>query len=447
MGVYFRIAFRNLVQAKKRTLFLSTALGLVTVLLVLLLALSHGLSETIISSATTLATGHVNVGGFHKVRRSDSDPVITGTPEIRKLIQDNTPGLAYVIDRHRGWGRIVGPEGSLDAALYGIEPSGEERFFDALQLAKESEYREGGRDEALGNVRDLSQPGSIILFRKQAKRIGATVGDQVTISAPLADGSLNVADAKVVAVAKDVGFMSDWSVFVPKRTNLDLWRSKDDVSGALMVYLNDPAQSDATMGLLRGVLENGGYTLMDHSPNAFFMKFDAVSAADWTGQRLDLTTWRDEVSYLTWVVDVLDGLSFLLIGILLVIIGVGIMNTMWIAVRERTGEVGTLRAVGMHKSRVLAMFVIEAAMLGLFATTIGAVAGGLSAIALNAAKLPLPIEAVRVFLMSDTLRLAVQPNQLVFSVMALTTITVISALWPAVKAARMQPVTAIQQVN
>ncbi len=444
--VYLLIAFRNLVQARKRTLFVSSALGLVTVLLILLLSLSKGLSETIIESATTLATGHVNVGGFHKVRPRDYDPIITGTPKLREIIGARTPGLSYLIDRHRGWARIIGSEGSLDAALYGIEPEQEDRFFGALQLARESEYREGGRDEVLGDVRQLLEPGTIMLFRKQAKRIGVTVGDVVTISAPLADGSRNVADARVVAVAKDVGFMSDWNVFVPKRTNLDLWRSPDDVSGAVMVYLEDPAQSEAVMRHLRGVLEGEGYAVMDHDPNPFMMKFGAVGAADWTGQRLDLTTWRDEVSYVTWVVDVLDGLAFLLIGILVAIIGVGIMNTMWIAVRERTGEIGTLRAVGMQQPRVLLMFVLEALLLGLFATTSGALIGAVAAVAIDAARLPLPIEAVRVFLMSDTLRLSVEPAHIVQAIVVFTSITVVSALWPATRAARMQPVTAIQHV-
>ena len=43
----------------------------------------------------------------------------------------------------------------------------------------------------------------------------------------------------------------------------------------------------------------------------------------------------------------------MLIIVLLVIIAVGIMNTMWIAIRERTREIGTLRAIGMQRARVL----------------------------------------------------------------------------------------------
>ncbi len=51
--------------------------------------------------------------------------------------------------------------------------------------------------------------------------------------------------------------------------------------------------------------------------------------------------------------------------VLLVIIAVGIMNTLWIAIRERTREIGTLRAIGMQRARVLVMFLTEALMLSL----------------------------------------------------------------------------------
>ena len=48
------------------------------------------------------------------------------------------------------------------------------------------------------------------------------------------------------------------------------------------------------------------------------------------------------------------------------------MNTMWIAIRERTREIGTLRAIGMQRRAVLRMFLLESLMLGLVGTVGGA---------------------------------------------------------------------------
>jgi putative ABC transport system permease protein len=258
-------------------------------------------------------------------------------------------------------------------------------------------------------------------------------------------GMTNSADFVVAAVARDMGMMTSWQTVTSADSVRRLYDMKEDATGVIQVYLRDPTMAESVLGTLREGLA-ADFQLMDHDGNPFFMKFDRVLAEDWVGQKLDLTTWRDEVSYVTWVVDVLDGLAFLLIGILVAIIGVGIMNTMWIAVRERTGEIGTLRAVGMQQPRVLLMFVLEALLLGLFATTSGALIGAVAAVAIDAARLPLPIEAVRVFLMSDTLRLSVEPAHIVQAIVVFTSITVVSALWPATRAARMQPVTAIQHV-
>ena len=93
------------------------------------------------------------------------------------------------------------------------------------------------------------------------------------------------------------------------------------------------------------------------------------------GQRLDLTNWHDEVSFVAWTVDLMSALSFFLGAVLLQVIGVGIMIVMWISIRERTREIGTLRAIGMQRTSVLLMFLTEGFLLGLLATLGGAVLG------------------------------------------------------------------------
>ena len=183
---------------------------------------------------------------------------------------------------------------------------------------------------------------------------------------------------------------------------------------------------------------------MEHDPQPFFMKFERVMGEDWTGQKIDLTIWQDEVRILTWVVTAIDTISFILVTLLVFIIGLGIMNTMWIAVRERTREIGTLRAIGMSKQRILLMFVLEALLLGFFSTLLGAALGAVLGVGLEAAQVYLPSEAIRAILLSDVLHLVVNPINLAQAVLAFTTLTALAALAPALKASRLQPVTAIR---
>ncbi|HWV39751.1 MAG TPA: FtsX-like permease family protein [Vulgatibacter sp.] len=447
MGIYVKVALRNLVQARRRSLLLSLALALVTMLLVFLMALSQGLTDNMVKTATTLSAGHLNVNGWFKPSPGFSAPLITEAAELRKVVEEVTPGLDFVIDRHHGWGKLISDTSSIVSSLNGIDPAQEGRFLERIQLAPEREYKEGGGDAVEGDRSRIGQPGTILLFAGQAKRLGVAVGDTITITTETLRGAANSIDLTVAAVARDLGMMSNWFTFVPKQAIQEIYQLKDDTTGSLLVYLKDIREAEATRVKLGEALATRGYTVMDHENEPFFMKFEKLAGESWTGQRVDVTTWEDEGAFLKWTIAGFNGVSVFLIAVLMLIIVVGIMNTMWMSVRERTSEVGTLRAIGMKKRRVLLLFVTEAILLGLFATGVGSLLGGALASALDAAAIPIPWDAARVIMLSDTLHLAVDAGQLVRAILLFTFVTGVAALWPAARAARMRPVNAIQHVG
>ena len=445
MGVFLKIAVRNLLQARRRTLMLGGALVAVTMLFTLLLALSAGFTDTMIRNATTLTAGHINVSGFFKAKAKDAAPIVTNLEEVRRIVEEETPHLDRVIDRHRGWAKLISPTTSIQVGLAGIDIEEEQDLIDQLDPAPLGDYIEDGGEEVVGDISQLGQPGTALIFAAQAKRLEVRVGDMLTITTETIDGRTNTAEVRVVAVARDVGMMTNWRIFVPKQTILELYQLKADTTGAIMVYLDDIERAEEVMAHLRTVFIERGYEVMEHDPQPFFMKFERVMGEDWTGQRLDLTIWQDEVRILTWVVTAIDTISFILVTMLVFIIGLGITNTMWIAVRERTREIGTLRAIGMSKQRVLLMFVLEAFVLGFFSTLAGALLGATVGLSLEAAQVSLPSEAIRAILLSDVLHLVINPENLVQAVTAFTLLTGLAALAPALKASRLQPVAAIRQ--
>ena len=99
-------------------------------------------------------------------------------------------------------------------------------------------------------------------------------------------------------------------------------------------------------------------------------------------------------------------MSSSLITILIVVIAVGIMNTMWMSVRERTGEIGTLRAIGMQTRQRADDVHSRGDAAGLVATTVGALLACGFVELLEPPHIPIPWDAVRVILISDTLHLA-----------------------------------------
>lgn len=323
----------------------------------------------------------------------------------------------------------------------------EQRFFDSIQLAPESDYVEGGSAEPVGDPREIATRHTCIVYAAQAKKLGVKVGDVLTIQTETAGGQTNTIDIRLVAVLKDMGLLSSFALLMNYEDLNELYALGPDTTGAIWIYLDDIDQADATLAHLRQVFLDKGYLVMDHDPKPFWMKFDTVAGEDWVGQKLDLTVWRDEVSFITWVVTAFNAITWFLVVILVAIVAVGIMNTMWNSVRDRTAEIGTMRAIGMQRRQVVLLILAEAALLGLGATTVGALVGAALAMGLDAAAIKVPIEAVQAILLSDKLHLAVEPLTLVKAIVFLTVLTALAAVWPAARAGRLRPITAIQHVE
>lgn len=427
----FRIALRSLFQHRRRTIFLMTAIAGVTGLMALLNALSTGISETIVRTATTLSSGHVNVGGFYKLTSNQCGPVVTEYAKVLDVVTKNVPEMQHWVHRGRGWAKLISDSGSVQAGVTGIDISNEPDFKRIVQIVS-------------GNIDDLAQPNTMLVFESQVERLKVKVGDAVTLSAQTNRGTANTIDCRIVAIAKDMGLLSKFGTFVPVDTTRALYQLRSDTTGAIQIYLKPQyvPEVGAVAGRLRKTLEEAGYRVMDPDANPFWMKFQAVNREDWTGQKLDVTTWEDESSFLTKTLMIVDGLRVVLLVILLAIVITGIMNTMWIAIRERTREIGTLRAIGMQRGGVLRMFLLECFQLGLFGTIAGALGGAAVAALINAAKIDVPL-SVQLFLMSDKLHLAVHLSTLLKAGFTITLITTLAALYPAYRAARLPPVSAM----
>lgn len=433
LGMDLLIATRSLFQHRRRTLLLGGAIAGVTALMVLLGGLSTGIRSTMVRTATTLMTGHINIAGFYKVTTGNGAPVVTDYEKVLAIAKPVVPELDYVVQRGRGWAKIVSDSGSTQVGMGGIDIANERGFKEVIRIAE-------------GNLDDLARPGSILLFEEQAKKLEVKVGDSLTISAPTPRGINNTIDVRVVAIAREVGMMSKFNVFVPDQTLRDLYQLAPGTTGALHLLLKDMKDIPAVQARLRETFAAAGFRIMDADPQPFWMKFEKVSREDWTGQKLDITTWEDETSWMKWILQTLDILTLILISTLLVIVVIGIMNTMWIAIRERTAEIGTLRAIGMQRGRVLRMFVIESLLLGILGTVAGATLGALFAAVVNGLGIQVPI-SVQLFLMSDTLVLAIQPDALLRAVLIITVVTTLSALYPSMRAARLKPVTAMHHIG
>ena len=427
-----RIAFMNLIEHGRRTAFLGAAIAAVTSLFVLLTSLSLGIRHTMIDTATTLATGHINVSGYFKVTSGQAAAIVSDYKTVAELVRRSLPEMDFLVQRGRGWGKVVSDNGSsIPAGIGGVDIASEPQFKRVLEILS-------------GNIDELGRPNTVLLFEEQAQKLDVRVGDAVTITGATARGVANTIDCRVVAIAREAGILSGFAVFISNDSWRQFYRWRSDATGMLQIHLKPGYidDLDPLVERLRAALARGGYRVMEPDPQLYIAKLQTITREEWTGQKLDVTIWEDELSFMMWPLQALQGFSLVLLLILLTIMVAGIMNTLWIAIRERTREIGTLRAIGMQRMSVARLFLLEAALLGMVGATAGVAIGALVTGLINAANLPVPA-TVQLFLMRSTLHLALEPSTLLTAILMITLVTSAAALYPSLRAARRKPVDAM----
>ena len=123
-------------------------------------------------------------------------------------------------------------------------------------------------------------------------------------------------------------------------------------------------------------------------------------------------------------------------GISIIVGGIGIMNTMYTSVLERTKEIGVMKAIGAKNSDILAIFLLEAGLLGMVGGLIGIILG------MGLAKL---VELAAYSAFGKSLIQASFPPYLIVGALLFSFIIgSISGIWPAMQASRLKPVDALR---
>jgi putative ABC transport system permease protein len=171
---------------------------------------------------------------------------------------------------------------------------------------------------------------------------------------------------------------------------------------------------------------------------------DEIEAA--FGNQIQVITPKSVLDAISSIIRTIELFVSAITAISLIVAGVGIMNTMLTSLMERVREIGILKALGMQKRTVLGVFLNEAMMIGVLGSVFGILMG--SALALSIDQLGL-LENFTTGTYNTVLgEISIRPvfdislfiNSLIFGIM----ISVIFGLYPAWRAARMDPVDALR---
>ena len=208
------------------------------------------------------------------------------------------------------------------------------------------------------------------------------------------------------------GISMDKIAFAPFHSPLSrLTNPRGDVDGLMVQAQNDMLMNDA-MEVVREALRAHRH-LRPSTPDNFVMETSAAA----------LVAFEKVKSVMT-----IAGTALPAIG--LVVGGMVIMNIMLVAVAERTREIGIRKALGARRKDILRQFLVEAATL----STVGAIIGillGLAAATIIEATTPLPA--------------AVAPWSIVMATLLGTVVGIVSGVYPARSAAKLDPIEALRQ--
>jgi ABC-type lipoprotein release transport system permease subunit len=158
-------------------------------------------------------------------------------------------------------------------------------------------------------------------------------------------------------------------------------------------------------------------------------------------------TWRDMNQVLLQAVEMSMGITYLMYLVVLAVVAVVIANTLLMSVFERTREMGILAALGMKGRQVMAMFVLEAGLLGVIGILVGILLGSLGVYYLATQGWhigDMASIATAEVAYGETIYARFSPSDMVSLSVASLVITLLASLYPAWFAARMEPIEALR---
>ena len=153
-------------------------------------------------------------------------------------------------------------------------------------------------------------------------------------------------------------------------------------------------------------------------------------------QDFNILTPEEILATLGSVLNILTAFLIGIAGISLLVGGIGIANTMYTSVLERTKEIGVMKAVGAKNSDIVTLFTIEAGVLGLIGGGIGVLFGALIAKSIEF----VADQFLGFGILQVSLPLYLIVGSLAFSFL----IGAVSGLWPAWKGSKVKPVVALR---
>lgn len=415
--------------------------------------------------------GHIYIRGIETLASGTRIPVIRNEKPLLAALADSGIKTASVVKRTSIRGSLIMDTRETPSTIVGVDWDVESLLKDRMPLIA-------------GSFEGTSRLDSIIIPERTARKLKVEVGDEVLARLTTVTNQNNVVSFMVVGIARDTSDYADAFAYATLAYTADALNLKAGEFQSMNITLPDVATTDADADALYKAL-SAKVTMAARQTTATSASTTGSNAATGTstttpgsaplgvgmmggmghggggmgnpammaptagsaeiGTKLySLTTINEMMSTVTSLITMLDTIGKTVFIVLLAITMIGVGNTFRMMLLERVREIGTMRALGMHRGDVLQVFLYEAAFLAIT----GSVAGVLLSFVTGFAVQLFPMHGVSsLFLHHGSLSYIIDLGVAAIASLSMIALSVLAAYSPSRRASRLDPAVALRSSN
>jgi len=397
-----RTAWRNVWRNPRRSGVTIAAMTLALYVLILYAGLIAGYLRDMESNIVELEIGDVQITapGYR------DDPDLTTRIEPSEPVVDRLTSRGFhATGRVLAWGLLAAEESSAGVQFRGVD------------VASDATVSRVHEHTSEGAWLDPSDPDGAVLGHRLSRMLGVGVGDELVVITQSLDGAMAYQLLRVRGILGSIGDATDVAgVFVLEETLRDLLGVSE---GVHQIVVRRPEGSELAV---------------------------AAAGVRRLANDLDVRTWQDLNPTLASMLQTARQAIVFMYGIVYAAVAILILNAMLMATFERIREIGVGKALGVGPLRVFGMMVAEAVFQAAIASGIGVALGVPTLLHLARHGLDLSFMG-DVSVVGIAMRPIWYPDTSLASyagpVTALLVITLLAVVFPATKAARIDPVEAL----
>jgi len=407
-----KIALRNLLRYKRRTLLTSSLIAVGVTFVLVFVSSSSAFKNLMISQITDSMLGHIQVHKQGYMASIDSLPLTLNLTQkdmgkLEKAI-NSMSGIKAYSPRIKFAGMFSNFMETTNIRVNGVYPDKEEAVAPLLP----GRVKQGEK---------VIKKGEMFIPELLAKGMEVKVGDTIVVIATNRDGSVNGKQFRVGAVIESVTGPGGRDGYMHIEDAMEMLRMDQMEVSEVAIRLDDFDKLHSVSAALDAALSDQ----LNKAGKPVF----------------DVRTWEDLSPFYN-VSRMIEVMTFFIRLMLIAIVLISVMNVMIMAVYERIREIGTMAAIGTKPGKILFLFLIEGFFLGLIGTLVGIVFTCAVTYVINAVEISFNFGRQTGLVLSPRL----EPGQIFLISGIVILVSILAALQPAYKASRMEPINALRHV-